>query len=113
TARLDAGPRRRIDRVDPGVVDTVHRLEIDDGRQEDIDGEQLRAVRAGFLQKGVDLAEHVARLGLDAGPAVFRDLAGNIDEPAMTDGLAHARTLLIALDHGWFPFFMGRISRSW
>lgn len=94
-----AGAGRRVFDVDPVIIDAVHRLEIDDRRQEDVDGDQARAVDTGFLQKGVDLAEHVAGLILDISLAIFRDLAGNIDETAVADGLAHTRTFLITLDH--------------
>ncbi|EGE60676.1 hypothetical protein RHECNPAF_1360055 [Rhizobium etli CNPAF512] len=119
-ARFGAGAGWRVFDVDPAVINAVHRLEIGNRRQEDVDGEKTRAIGPCFLQKGVDLAEHIAGLLLDVGLAIFRDLASNIDETSVADGLTHTRALLIALDHAAFPFLgftflvlQGEFSRSW
>ena len=84
----DAGPRRWVLCVDPGVPNLVHLgLEADVG-DKDQGGEELRLVGAGVGQVLIDLGQHLLRLFGDRTGLVVSGHAGKVNRVAVLDSLA-------------------------
>src|SRR6185312_12081921 len=90
---FDAGARRRVAGRHPGIPHRVHFGEGRDIGKPDRRRQYFRALASRRSEKLVDLVEDILGLRSDrlAGRAQGY-LAGGVDQIAMDDGLAHART---------------------
>ena len=96
---LDGGTGGRMALGHPGIPDRVHLRERAHVGQVNGRGKNPRLVRAGLAEQAVDRCEDLAGLARDVLGRVVGDLARKVDDAAVHDGLRHARTDVLALNH--------------